>query len=174
METTAVIYRIMLLGHIGAAIVGFGALIAHGSFHAKAVRSSPTDAEPVLRATAQGARVGEYGLYAVLGFGIVLVALSDDVYRYSEPWISAAFVIWFVIIGLIHGLVRPARTRLLELASSLNRDGDSDSSAGGDKGSVLVDQVEAQPMLARLAAGEAGTQLLLLAALVLMIWKPGH
>lgn len=165
METTAVIYRIILLGHIGAAIVGFGALITHGSFHAAAVRSPASGAAPVLRAAASGARLAEYGLYAVLGFGIVLIALSDDVYRYSEPWISASFVVWFLVVGLVHGLIRPARAQLLELASVAVPDGD---------GNDLVERSDAQPLLARLAIGEAGTQLLLLGALILMIWKPGH
>ncbi len=166
METTAVIYRIILLGHIGAAIVGFGALITHGSFHAAAVRSPSADAASVLRTTAGGARLAEYGLYAVLGFGIVLIALSDDVYRYSEAWISATFVVWILIVGLVHGLIRPARAQLLELAST--------TEPGGDDNDCLADLTEAQPSLARLAIGEAGTQLLLLGALVLMIWKPGH
>lgn len=166
METTAVLYRIILLGHIGAAIVGFGALITHGSFHATAVRSAEADAVPVLRATARGARLAEYGIYAVLGFGIVLIALSDDVYRYSEPWISASFAVWFLVVGLVHGLIRPARSRLLELASSPEP---------GDHGTgELAQRSDAKPLLARLAMGEAGAQLLLLAALVLMIWKPGH
>lgn len=166
METTAVIYRIILLGHIGAAIVGFGALFSHGSFHAAAVRSPLADAAPVLRATARSARLAEYGLYAVVGFGIVLIALSDDVYRYSEPWISASFVVWILIVGLVHGLIRPARTRLLELAST--------TEPGDDDGDDLISRADTQPLLARIAIGEAGTQLLLLGALVLMIWKPGH
>ncbi|MDH3300969.1 MAG: DUF2269 domain-containing protein [Acidimicrobiia bacterium] len=170
METTAVIYRVMLLGHIGAAIVGFGALIAHGSFHAAAVRSSSSDAVPVLRATAKVVRVAEYGLYAVVGFGIVLIALSDDVYRYSEPWISASFVVWVLIVGLVHGLIRPARARLLELAAASANESGGSSADDGD----LADRTEAEPLLTRLAMGEAGTQLLLVGALVLMIWKPGH
>lgn len=170
METTAVIYRIILLGHIGSAIVGFGALITHGAYHARAVRSSPTEAAALLRATAQGARMAEYGLYAVVGFGIVLIALSDDVYGYGEPWISASFVVWLLIVGLTHGLVRPARSQLLQVASSPSPvDGD------GDPGQTnLVDRDDVQPLLARLAVGEATSQLLLVGALVLMIWKPGH
>ncbi len=162
METTAVIYRIILLGHIVSAIVGFGALITHGTFHARAVRSRPPDAMPILDATARGARLAEYGFYGVLGFGIVLVALSDDVYRYGAPWVSAAFVIWMVIVGLVHGLIRPARSRLIEVATSA--DGEAD----------LAEHADAQPLLARLAIGEATTQLLLVGALILMIWKPGQ
>ncbi len=162
METTAVIYRILLLGHIASAIVGFGALIAHGGYHASAARSPAADALPLLRATDRGARVAEYGLYGVLAFGILLIALSDDVFRYREPWLVAALIIWLVIIGLVHGLVRPARTRLSDLAAV--GDGDDD----------LADSKAARPILARLALGEAGVQLLLAAALILMIWKPGH
>ncbi len=168
METTAVIYRIMLLGHIGAAIVAFGTLIAHGTFHAVAVRSPADGAAPVLRAADRGARAADYGLYAVVAFGIVLIALSDDVYRYSEPWISGSFVVWFGIVGLVHGLIRPARSQLLTMATT------TDSGSTPPDGGDLADREGAQPVLARLAAGEAATQLLLAVALVLMIWKPGH
>ena len=76
MESTAVIYRIILLAHIASAIVGFGGLFAHGSFHATAVRADPATARPVLQATAQAARWAEYGIYGTLVFGIVLVSLS--------------------------------------------------------------------------------------------------
>lgn len=174
METTAVLYRIMLLGHIGAAIVGFGALIAHGSFHAAAVRSPAVDAVPVLQATAKGARLAEYGLYAVVAFGIVLIALSDDVYRYSEPWIAASFIAWILMVGLVHGLIRPARTRLLALASAPFPGADGVNGGADDHDDDLASRADAQALLARLAIGEAATQLLLVGALTLMIWKPGH
>ena len=166
METTAVIYRIILLGHIGSAIVGFGALITHGSHHARAVRSEPAEAATLLQATAKGAKLAEYGLYGLIGFGIVLVSLSDDVYRFSEPWVAASIVVWLLVVGLTHGLVRPARSQLQQLSSV---------EPGGDPVEAqLVDREDAQPVLARLAIGEAATQLLLVGALVLMIWKPGH
>ena len=185
METTAAIYRIILLGHIASAIVGFGALISHGSYHARAVRSRPRDAARLLETTSGVAKTAEYGIYGVLAFGILLVALSDDVYRYSEGWISAAFVIWFVIVGLVHGLIRPARKGLVELTGSLaERDSEDDRSAAQIRSSDdaetdlghedLADLEAARPLIGRLAIGEAGVQLLVVAALVLMVWKPGH
>ena len=168
MGTTAVIYRIILLGHIAAAIVGFGGLIAHGTFHAQAVRSDPRSARSLLSTTVAVSRWANNSLYAVFALGIVLIALSDDVYGYGELWVSAAFLAWFVIVGLNHGLVRPARSRLIELADALA------SESVETETTALADHEPARPSLARLALGEGLTQVLLVVSLALMIWKPGQ
>jgi hypothetical protein len=168
MGTTAVIYRIILLGHLGAAIVGFGGLFTHGALHARAVAADALEATPLLRATIGVARAAEYGLYATLAFGIVLVSLSDDVYGYGEVWISASFAVWIAIVGVTHGMVRPGRRQLFDLAESITQ-----SAAALGPSTPLQDHELAKPLLAKLAIGEAVTQLLMVAALVLMIWKPG-
>jgi uncharacterized membrane protein len=164
MGTGSAIYRIILLGHIAAAIVGFGGLIAHGFYHAKAVGAQAVETRALLRTTSDVARWAEYGVYAVLAFGIVLVSLSDDVFGFDEPWISASFVVWFLMVGLNHGLVRPARSKLIDAADSM----DESNSV------TLADDSSTKALLGRLAIGEGATQILLIVALVLMIWKPGH
>lgn len=169
MGTTAVVYRIILLGHIAAAIVGFGGLITHGALHAKAVAADAVDAAPMLRSTIDIARAAEYGIYATLAFGIVLVSLSDDVYGYGQLWISGSFLVWILVVGVTHGMVRPGRRQLFELAESIGQS----AVALGPK-TPLQDHDLAKPLLAKLAIGEAITQLLLVVALVLMVWKPGQ
>ncbi len=197
MGTGSVLYRIILVGHLLAAVIGFGGLITHGLYHARAVRASATEAGSLMRATVAVSQIAHYGLYALLAFGVVLISLSDDTWSFAAPWVSASFVVWFVIVGLIHGLVRPAQRRLEELATKAENDPivvescwgpalAAEEGLGGHdadmdntvKQSLGFDQwLSGQPgdsgLLGRLAMGELATQLLFIVALILMVWKPG-
>lgn len=161
MGVESVLYQIVLLLHIGAAIVGFGGVIAHGAYHARAFRSPAGAGGIVLDAARSGAKIAEYAIYAVLPLGIVLIAISDDQFGYGDPWVSASFVVWFALIGASHGAVRPAVAALAERASVMPAD------------TTLDTDPDATAAARKLMIGEAATQLLLVVALVLMIWKPG-
>lgn len=168
MATTDMIYRIILLGHVVAAIVGFGALIAHGAIHAKAIGTDAVTAAPVLRNAIAIARYADYGLYATLAFGMVLVSLSNDLYEYSQPWVIASIAVWLIVVALTHSMVKPGRSGLADLAESI-----SQSAAALGPLEPLQEHELARPLIAKLAIGEAVTQLLLVVSLVLMVWKPG-
>ena len=44
--------------------------------------------------------------------GIVLVLMSEDVFEFSQAWISLSFVLYIVAIGLLHGLHLPTVRRI--------------------------------------------------------------
>ncbi len=160
MGTTSLLYRIVLLAHIASAIIAFGPMIANGILHARAFRSPATEARPVLGAARSVTRLADIGVYLLLPLGIVLIAISDDAFGYGEPWVSASFVVWFALVGAMHGAVRPAVRTLTERAEAIG-------------GARLDDDDAAIAATRRLMIGEAATQLLLAIALVLMIWQPG-
>lgn len=162
MGTTSAIYRIILLLHILTAIVGFGGLIAHGAYNAKAFRSTAGDALVLLRNTAAVTKIAHYAIYALFVFGIVLVSLSDGAIGFGAPWISASFLIVFAVVGIAHGLVRPAIRGLTARAEALAPD------------AALESDAEAKSLAGKLAIGEGLTQVLLAIALILMIWQPGN
>jgi uncharacterized membrane protein len=161
MGTTEPLYRIILLLHIAAAIVGFGGIITHGAYHARAFRGQAGEAATILGATRSVGKIAEYAIYAVLPLGIVLIAVSDSAFGFGDPWVSASFVVWFLIVGATHGLVRPAVRTLNGRAAEL----------GGV--TVLSTDTDAAGAARKLMIGEAAVQLLLVVALVLMIWQPG-
>ena len=161
MGTDSVLFQIILLLHIGVAIVGFGGVISHSLFHAKAVRSPAAAAGTVLETTTSVAKLAEYAIYAVLPLGIILIVLSDDLFSMGDPWVSASFVVWFLLVGTMHGAVRPAVKVLAQRAQALEAD------------AVLENDSEAAGAVKKLMIGEMATQLLLVVALFLMIWKPG-
>jgi len=156
------LFNIILLLHIAAAIVGFGGMFAHGAYTAKAFRLPAGEAKTVLNATQGATKLAEYAIYAVMPLGIVLIAVSDGDFSMGAPWVSASFVVWFVMLGLHHALVRPsvkifaARAEALPADHTLSLDG----------------EVEAASR--KMMIGEAVGQLMIVVALILMVWKPGN
>ncbi len=161
MGIESAIYRIILLLHIVSAVVGFGGVIAHGAYNARAFASKAGEAATLLRHTQAVTKIAHYAIYAVLLLGIVLIALSDSFFSFAETWVSASFVVWFAVVGVAHGMVRPTVKALLDRAEAL--DPSSDMSADSEVTSLAK----------KLATGEGLTQLLLVVALILMVWKPG-
>lgn len=79
-------------------------------------------------------------------FGILTVVLSDDVFKFSQSWISLAFVLWFLMLGVFFAGLIPAQGAV------------KDNKPDADK---------------RLAMFYGGMHLLLLVQIIVMVWKPG-
>lgn len=169
MGTASVLYRIVLVLHILASIVGFGGLIAGAVLNARAFRSPASQARTLLRATLALSKPSYNALYGLVLLGIVLVAISDKAFSFGDPWISAAFMLWFAIIGISHGLVRPSVTGLVARSEALA------AATLGQSQAVpaLETDDEANSIARKLAMGEGAVQVLLVLSLAVMIWKPG-
>ncbi len=161
MGLDSAIYRIVLLLHIATAIVGFGGLVAHGAYNAKAFASKASEAVVLLKNTRAITNIAHYAIYALLAFGIILISLSDGAISMGAMWISASFVVWFLMVGAAHGLVKPTLAKMQDRAEAM--DGDA----------ILKDDPEIGELAKKLAMGEGLSQLLLLIALILMVWQPG-
>jgi len=155
------LFQIVLLTHIAAALIGFGGVITHGLYHAKAFRSPAGVARGILETTTSVTKISEYSIYAVLVLGIVAVTVSEDAFSMADSWVSASFVVWILLVGAMHGAVRPAVTVLAARAEAI------------DPSSVLESDAEASAAARKLMIGEGATHLLIAIALFLMIWKPG-
>ena len=75
-----------------------------------------------------------------------MIVLSDDVWEFSQTWISLAFLVWFAIAGVVSAMILK---------------GERAMAAGDMKGRDLV------------AKGGPIATLLMLVMLYLMIFKPG-
>ena len=67
----------------------------------------------------------------------------------------------FAVVGLAHGMVRPAVRGLTERAEALPGE------------TPMESDPEVKALAGKLAIGEGVTQVLLAIALILMIWQPG-
>jgi hypothetical protein len=94
-------YKLFFLLHIAAIVVAFA---------------------PVVVALLPG--VDTRGLYRGVGrtvymaslilaglFGIILILLSDEVWEFSQTWVSLAFLVWIAMNGVFHAMIFPSRRR---------------------------------------------------------------
>lgn len=113
-------YNLVLFVHVLCAIVGFGAVMLNGVW-GSALSKATGDAAAVLATTLQKvSKVAEYFIYAVPVFGIFVILLSDEAHKFASPWISASFLLYFVGIGVSHGLLKPAVRQLVGFAEAGN------------------------------------------------------
>src|SRR5689334_17979922 len=96
------IYKFFLVLHLLSVIIGFGAFMALSA-------SAWLGDRRVGTLDNRTTRIAEYSMYAVpiLGFG--LVGLSDKVIKFSQVWIWLSLILWIAIVGVYHGMIRPAR-----------------------------------------------------------------
>lgn len=143
-------YKVTQLIHILAAIVAF----------------APAFVWPVVRVTMrkQGGSVLPEGVarhlapadmlvhgpaLAVAGvFGVFTVLLSGDDYEFSDVWISIAFVLWFLMLGVLFLGIVPAERKAAQPGDTPGAD-------------------------ARLGMFAGMFHLLIVLMLIDMIWKPG-
>lgn len=158
-------YKLSLVLHLLTAIVGFGALVAMGVFGARAAAHGDREG-PVIFDYVVSSRWAEWVIYAVPVFGIITLLLSDDAWKFSQTWISISLLLYIVIIGVYHGAHRPNLVRMNQLMKELPAGG-----AAGSERPPQVAELEARGQRAGLFGGILN--LLLVAVVVLMVWKPG-
>lgn len=79
-------------------------------------------------------------------FGIGLIGMSSSAFAFKQSWVSLAFVLWFLMIGVLFAGLIPAQRAIRA-------------------GKVAAEQ--------RLAMSYGGMHLLLLLQIIVMVWRPG-
>jgi uncharacterized membrane protein len=144
---------------LGAFVLVSGTAVAGVAFESARRRESPGEIALLLGLARIGALLVVFGMAVALAFGLWLVHLGD--WGYGAGWVDAAIALLVVaaLLGAAGGQV-PKRARLL--ASRLAGDGQPVSE---ELRALLRDH--------RALAVNYGSALLVLAIVVLMVWKPG-
>jgi uncharacterized membrane protein len=151
---------VALFGHLfGAFLFVSGTVVAGVAFEAGRRRGTPGEIALLLGLARIGAALVGVGMLGVLAFGLWLVHLGD--WGYGSGWIEAAIAL-FVAAVVLGGFGGQAPKRARQLATRLAGEGQPVSD---ELRSLLVNR-------AALLANYASV-LLVVAILVLMVWKPG-
>jgi uncharacterized membrane protein len=163
-------YKIVLLLHILCAIVGFGAVFLNGLYGRESKRRPGPGGLAITEANLAVSKVGEYFIYAVFVFGISLVLMSDKAWKFSQTWVILALTFYVVGIAVSHAVLFPNAKRIRDLAAELVSAGPPPAGAPPGPPPQVAEMERRGKTL-----GIASTflHLLLVAILVLMIWKPG-
>lgn len=154
MEDAALFFHL-----VGAFLFVSGAVVAGVAFETARRRDSPGEIALLLSLARVGAILVMAGMLLVLVFGLWLVHLGE--WGYGAGWVDAAIGLFVLAaaLGSVGGRT-PRKARLL--ATRLAAD---DQPASGELRRLLDDR---RTMLANDGGG-----LVLLAIVVLMVWKPG-
>jgi uncharacterized membrane protein len=160
-------YRVVLLLHILTAIIGFGTVFLNALYGRAAERRKGAEGLAIAEATYDASQVAQFFIYAVPVFGILLVLMSDEVFEFSEAWISISFVLYIIGLGLSHGALRPNIRRMHTLMRELSA---GTPATGGPP--PQVDELERRGRTVGLVSALLNLNVVIL--LYLMIWKPGR
>jgi uncharacterized membrane protein len=170
MGITSTAYKIVLLLHILCAIVGFGTVFLNGLYGAQAKRRPGPGGLAIQEANLFVSKIAEYFIYAVFILGIGLVSMSDDAWKFSQTWIWLAMLLYIVGIGVSHGVLFPNAKKMRDLAAEMVAAGPPPADAPPGPPPQVA---EMERRGKTLGAASTFLHLLLVAILVLMIWKPG-
>lgn len=161
-------YKLVVVLHILCAIVGFGAIALDSLYAAQTRRFRGPEAHAVAQAHyAATAKVSEPFLYALPVLGILAVLLSSSGAKISmgDSWVSMSFLVYIATLGVLHGMVRPARRKALVLLGEL--------AGAQNSGGAQPSQTATLAKLGqKLSLGSALINLLLVIAVILMVFKP--
>jgi hypothetical protein len=162
-------YRLLYLLHIVTVIVAFGATFAYPAYARRGRQLPPAEGYAISTATLGVAReLTTYGTWVAALFGTILVAASEQ-WKFSQTWVSIAFVLFFIGAALSIFVHMPNLKRMNALQEQLVAGGGTANPAGGPPAEVAELQQRGK------RAGMVGgiLHLLFLLMVIDMIWKPG-
>ena len=151
-----------LLLHLAGVVLLFSGMTVAAVAHAGARRlSRPGEIAALLGLTRTGVALVAAGALVLVGSGFWLIEASNGFYSLGDGWIAGTLglLVLAFILGAIGGQ-RPKRARLL--AARLAADG---AETAAELRALLDDRLS--------RAFNYGAALAVLAALVIMVWKPG-
>lgn len=169
-------YDLVLVAHVLSAVVAVGAVLATGAYASVAGRPGALGGQGAVRRYFRpGTNWLSRVLYAVPILGVVLVVLGHGTGRLGELWLWLSTLLWVLAAALAQGVLWPAERTLQALLAAPV--GGAPAAAGGTEAGVAKAEGAAAgdvgPVSRRAAIAAASIDLCLLAAIVVMIGRPG-
>ena len=163
------IYKFLEVLHILAAIVGFGSVMLNGIHGAQAKKRKGSDGLAIMDSTLAVNDVSQKLIYSVFVLGLLLVLVSDGTREFSHLWISASMGLYIVAVGISHGVLQKNVKRMRTLMAELAAAGPP---PGGAPAGPPPQVAEMEQRGKTVAMSSMLLDLILVAILALMVWKP--
>lgn len=161
-------YRLLLLGHLLCAIVGFGSTFVYPIIGAHASKVRGVGAAEISNASEKAGKFLSEPF--IIGNGVFGVALAlAGPYDFGDRFVGIAFGLYVVAMVVSFGLHLPNLKKMNGLANELAAMGPPPAGAAGGPPPQALEMERR----GKLAARNGGILHLLFAAvLILMVWKP--
>ena len=155
-------YKFFVVLHLVSVVVGIGTVSLNGIYGSIASKRRGAEGLAVSQANFDVSQIGEKFIYAIPVFGILAVLTSDDVWGFDQTWIWLSIVLYVIALGIAHSVLIPSHRRIDELSAKL---------ASGQGGAAEAAELEA--VAKKMPPAGATANLIAVAIIVLMVWKPG-
>lgn len=158
-------YNILVMLHLLCVIGGFGALAYNALYMSLAQRRPAGGTGAIIEVNSLVSGLAELLIYAALLFGIGAVASSHSTVQFSQAWVSAAFGVYIAAVAVLHGWIKRHQRLYAAVVSKLE--------SGADPSTQEKDVAELKALEKRVAFGWGVFNSLVIAAVYLMVFKPG-
>ena len=159
-------FHLLVLLHVICVVGGFGPMVYRSVALDLGRRRGDAAAAGSLAVYGQISGLGEALVYLAGVFGLAAVAAGRTSVSFSKPWVGAAIAVYVVMVGVLHGLVRPAEKKYRATLLALAQEEPVPPPNRPPQVQVL------ESLNRRVAAGMGVFNVLLLAALYLMVFQP--
>jgi uncharacterized membrane protein len=158
-------YNVLVTLHIICVIGGFGGLAFNALYMSLAQRRPAGGTSAVLEVNRMVSGLAEFLVYGVVLFGIGAVAASHKQVHFSDTWVSVALGLYVVIVGVLHGWIRPNQRRYSSVVTKLEQP----ATEGGDRS---TDVAALRKYEQRVGFGWGAFNVLFIAVVALMVFQP--
>jgi len=159
-------FKVLVVLHILCVMGGFGAVAYNALYMSLAQRRPGGGTGAIIEVNSQVSGFAEMLIYAALLFGVGAVTLSHSSIKFSDAWVSAAFAIYLVDVGILHGWIRRHQRQYSVVVRRLE-------TPGAEGGQQPDDVARMKSLEKRVGFGWGAFNLLVVAAVYLMVFQPG-
>ena len=159
------LYRVLILLHIIVAILGFGGVLWNGVYAFHSMKRPGPQGRAISEANFSVSALAEYLIYAVPVTGVLAMWAADGAWAFEDLWIWLSLALYAVSLGVSHSVLIPGHRKINQLLLEME-------SAPPGTGGPPPQVAQVQALGKRQGAASGVLDLMLVAVLVLMIWKP--
>lgn len=157
-------YHLVVFLHLVCVVGGFGFLAYNGVFLSLLRRRRATSVGAI-QAHGDISQLAELLIFGAFIFGVAAVGLSSS-YGFGQAWVAAGMGLWAVDVGVLHGFIRPQQRRYRAVTLALA----TTPVVTGVKPPEVDELYRLERMI---AAGWALFNVIVVAVMFLMVFKPG-
>ena len=166
-------YKLLKILHLIAVVVGIGNTAMNPVYGAFAKNNPGPAGLGVTEANYKAARVGEYFIYAIPVFGILLVLNGDGSAEWGDTWVWLSILLYVIALGIATGILFPSHKKMIGLQRELEAMGPPPAGVADSATGPPPQVVELDRLGNRLAQFGGLLHVLATILIVLMVWKPG-
>ncbi len=159
-------FHVLVLLHLICVVGGFGGLAYNALYMSLAQRRPAGGTSAVLEVNRMVSGLAEALVYAAVLFGIAAVGASHKHIGFGDAWVSAALAVAVAAIGVLHGWIRPNQRRYAAVVEQLETPAHGESREG--------EVASLRSYEKRVGLGWGAFNVLVIGAVYLMVFQPGH